>query len=371
MATISLDALTKLFGDVTAVDHLTLEIQDDEFVSLLGPSGCGKTTALNMIAGLEEATSGEISLDGVPVTKVPAAARDVAMVFQNYALYPHMTVERNLAFALRIRKVPKSQIKPRVREVAELLGLGDLLHRRPKELSGGQRQRVAIGRAIVRDPKAFLLDEPLSNLDAALRLQMRAELKLLFERLSATVVYVTHDQAEAMTMSDRIAVMTKGRLQQIGTPLEIYHAPVNRFVANFVGSPPMNFTRCEAVEQDSQWRLRTADFELPLPDSTRARLVESRAQSLVLGVRPEDVAVNGRGDVPASCMVVEQLGSETILVVNSGADVYTVQLPGSVPARAGENVALRFDPRKIYLFDADDERALVTPAMLGAQDGVR
>src|SRR5437867_7235335 len=276
MAQVVLDHVTKVFDDqVMAVDDLTLTVGDGEFIILVGPSGCGKTTALRMLAGLEKLTSGRIAIDGRVINDVSPRDRDIAMVFQNYALYPHMTVFRNLAFGLRQRKVPSREIDRRVHEVSEILGLDELLKRRPAQLSGGQRQRVAMGRALVREPKAFLLDEPLSNLDAKLRVQMRAELKRLHQRLGVTTIYVTHDQVEAMTLGDRIAVMNAGRVQQIGRPQEVYRHPANLFVAGFIGSPPMNLLRGSVREG----RVQAGDLQFArggVPDG-----------DVVVGVRPE------------------------------------------------------------------------------------
>jgi multiple sugar transport system ATP-binding protein len=368
MASVRIQKLRKQFGEHAAVEDLTLAIADRSFLTLLGPSGCGKTTALNTIAGLEEVTCGDIYIDDIRVNRIPAASRDVAMVFQSYALYPHMKVRDNLAFALKIRKVPRRELLEKVEEAAQLLGLTELLDRKPRQLSGGQRQRVAIGRAIVRDPKVFLLDEPLSNLDAGLRLQMRSELKLLFTRLGATVIYVTHDQAEAMTMSDRIAVMKEGRLQQLGSPLEIYHRPANRFVAGFVGSPPMNFADAGAETSDGAVTVRTSDFGLRVADRQRPVRLPAH-DGLVLGVRPEDVSLADDGEpdtISGTCMVVERLGSGTILVVRTGKHTVTVQLPGGPAVEPGENLRLRIDPAKIYLFERDSGTAIVTP---GHPDG--
>jgi multiple sugar transport system ATP-binding protein len=275
-----------------------------------------------------------------------------------------MNVRANLSFGLKIRKVPKAQIRARVEETARILGIEDLMNRKPKELSGGQRQRVAIGRAIVRDPKVFLLDEPLSNLDAGLRVQMRAELKLLFGKLGATCIYVTHDQAEAMTMSDEIAILRQGKLQQVGSPLEIYYEPVNRFVAGFVGNPPMNFVSCIAKQDGSLIRLRASDFELSMPRDRLSVPEDQLPSDVILGIRPEDLdfeAPVGDQEIPGACMVVERTGSATILLVETGEEAFTLQMPGAVRIKAGDNVRMRFDASRVYLFAKDDGRALVTP----------
>lgn len=356
MATIELRNLSKYFRSVTAVDDLSLSIQDKEFVTLLGPSGCGKTTTLNMIAGLEKPSQGEILIDGRPVTHVPAAKRDLAMVFQNYALYPHMRVRDNLGFALKIRKIAPSDREKQVREAAEILGIASLLDRFPRQLSGGQRQRVALGRAIVRDPRAFLLDEPLSNLDAVLRTQMRAELKILFTRLQATAIYVTHDQAEAMTMSDKIAIFNHGVLQQYDTPMRIYRAPTNAFVARFVGSPPMNFIETTVVDADNvQFESKT----LPLPTRCKGQL--KTADTVLLGIRPEDVTLVDQGGVSAMVEVVENLGSAALLYVTVRDKLFAIQLEDDPQLRRGQNVQIDFLPDDIYLFDSRTERALCTP----------
>jgi ABC-type sugar transport system ATPase subunit len=292
------------------------------------------------------------------VTHVPAAQRDIAMVFQTYALYPHMTVYRNMGFALRIRKMPKDVIDRQVREAAQTLGITALLDRYPRQLSGGQRQRVALGRAIVRNPKVFLLDEPLSNLDAVLRVQMRTELKLIFSRLNATVAYVTHDQAEAMTMSDRVAVFQNGVLQQVDTPLNIYHAPANRFVAGFVGSPPMNFL---TVKVSPEGRLCIGEMALNTPPDVDLR--PYTGQMLTFGIRPEDVELSGAEGVPIVVQVVEQLGASTLAYVKLGDSLIAAQLPGNSRVSVGQQQHLIFRPNRVYLFDDKDGRAIRTPGL--------
>ena len=362
MATIELRNLSKHFRSVTAVENLSLSIQDKEFVTLLGPSGCGKTTTLNMIAGLEKPTGGDILIDGRPVTHVPAAKRDIAMVFQNYALYPHMRVRDNLGFALKIRKVEPNEREKQVRAAADILGIVNLLDRFPRQLSGGQRQRVALGRAIVRDPKVFLLDEPLSNLDAVLRTQMRAELKILFSRLQATAIYVTHDQAEAMTMSDKIAIFNHGVLQQFDTPMRIYRAPANAFVARFVGSPPMNFAEV-AVLDDQLVGFENKTVAPPQRCASQLRAGEK----VLLGIRPEDLALVETGGIPASVEVVENFGSSALLHVTVGGQLFAIQLEDDPQLQRGQSIQFDFSPDDIYLFDAETELAICTPQSEGQE----
>ena len=362
MATIELRNLSKHFRSVTAVENLSLSIQDKEFVTLLGPSGCGKTTTLNMIAGLEKPTGGDILIDGRPVTHVPAAKRDIAMVFQNYALYPHMRVRDNLGFALKIRKVEPNEREKQVRAAADILGIVNLLDRFPRQLSGGQRQRVALGRAIVRDPKVFLLDEPLSNLDAVLRTQMRAELKILFSRLQATAIYVTHDQAEAMTMSDKIAIFNHGVLQQFDTPMRIYRAPANAFVARFVGSPPMNFAEV-AVLDDQLLGFENKTVAPPQRCASQLRAGEK----VLLGIRPEDLALVETGGIPASVEVVENFGSSALLHVTVGGKLFAIQLEDDPQLQRGQSIQFDFSPDDIYLFDAETELAICTPQSEGQE----
>src|SRR5215204_6591087 len=296
MATVTFDHVTKRYGDVTAVDDLNLEIADGEFMVLVGPSGCGKTTSLRMIAGLEEISEGQLRIGDRVVNDVAPKDRDIAMVFQSYALYPHMSVRDNLAFGLKLRKVPKADIEKRINEAAGILQLEKLLDRKPKELSGGQRQRVALGRAIVREPAVFLMNEPLSNLDAKLRVQTRAEIARLHQRLRTTVVYVTHDQVEAMTMGDRIAVMNFGVLQQVGPPQDLYERPVNKFVAGFIGSPAMNFINVRAEKANGTVTLKNEALELPVPDRLKD-IVAAADGELTLGVRPEHFEL-ANGSVP-------------------------------------------------------------------------
>src|ERR1051325_415446 len=299
MAQVALRKVVKMFEKTPAVQGIDLDIADREFIVLVGPSGCGKSTTLRMVAGLEEASSGEIFIGDQLVNDVPPKDRDIAMVFQNYALYPHMTVFENMSFGLRLRKFPKAEIKERVENAARILDITPLLDRQPKQLSGGQRQRVAMGRAIVRNPKVFLFDEPLSNLDAKLRVQMRTEIKKVHQKVTTTTIYVTHDQVEAMTLADRVVVMTAGRIEQIGTPYEVYHQPATRFVAGFIGSPAMNFLPCQLEQSAPKRRVRISDpIALPVPTASAARYKSAAGKPMILGLRPEHLTeprMNGAG----------------------------------------------------------------------------
>ena len=363
MATVTFENVNKMYGDFQAVKDLNLEIGDGEFMVLVGPSGCGKTTSLRMIAGLEEITSGTLRIGDRVVNDVPPKDRDIAMVFQSYALYPHMSVRENLAFGLKLRKVPKAEIERRVNETAETIQLGKLLDRKPKELSGGQRQRVALGRAIVREPAVFLMDEPLSNLDAKLRVQTRAEIARLHQRLKTTVVYVTHDQVEAMTMGQRIAVMSQAKLQQVGPPQELYDHPLNKFVAGFIGSPSMNFLKVELSGSGDSAVLSAAGFTVPLPPAFRDAVGATTGSSFVLGIRPEhlDVVATG-GMVPsaqAKADVVEYLGNEELLhVMVAGTDVVAV-VSSDRTVRPGDIVTLHLPLDKIHLFDSTTDASLL------------
>jgi multiple sugar transport system ATP-binding protein len=389
MARIVLDGVTKVFGsDVVAVNDVSLEITDGEFVVLVGPSGCGKSTILRLLAGLEEVTAGEIYVDERQVTDLPPKDRDVAMVFQNYALYPHMTVEQNLGFGLRLRKMPKDQIRSRVMDAARILGIESLLRRKPVALSGGQRQRVAMGRAIVREPRAYLMDEPLSNLDAKLRVQMRAELAKLHERLRTTTVYVTHDQVEAMTLGDRVAVLKDGVLQQVDTPQNLFNHPANLFVAAFIGSPPMNLVEAKV----SGRKVSFGGFDLPLPDDAEVAALDGR--TVILGIRPsdlEDTQVWRSEDLPVievTADVTEELGSEVNiifsvdappvrtedtllattdevgeealipLVADEGKSVFCARVDARSSVRPGQKVLLSIDPRRFHFFDTDTGLAI-------------
>ena len=362
MAHVSLKQVTKVYdGGVAAVADVSFEVHDREFVVLVGPSGCGKSTTLRLIAGLEEVTSGEIAIDGHVINDVPPKDRDIAMVFQSYALYPHMTVRENLAFGLKMKRAPKDQIRERVREAAGILGLEDLLDRRPKALSGGQRQRVALGRALVRKPKVFLFDEPLSNLDAKLRVQMRAELVRLHGELETTVIYVTHDQVEAMTMGSRIVVMDAGRVQQIAPPLELYRNPRNRFVAGFIGSPAMNFIRGTLRPAEEGWEFLEAEerWNLILPPGVLQQKAGEGELHVVLGVRPEELRLDagngGEGWQPhitATVEVVEPLGHDTFVTCRSGPYHLVVRTRPAVEVAMGAVVGLGVDTSRVRIFDA-------------------
>ena len=353
MAKVVLENVYKIYpGDVTAVHDASLEIQDQEFVVLVGPSGCGKSTTLRMVAGLEDISKGRILIDGKVVNDVPPKDRDIAMVFQNYALYPHMTVYDNMAFGLKLRKYPKEEIHRRVTEAAEILGITEYLERKPKALSGGQRQRVAVGRAIVRKPKAFLFDEPLSNLDAKMRVQMRAEISKLHKRLKSTMIYVTHDQIEAMTMGDRIVVMKDGWIQQVATPLNIYTRPANQFVAGFIGSPPMNFF--EGTVADGGAAFDEGTFRLPLGKEQSAALKGLAGKKVTMGIRPEDIREAGAGEgVEATVEVVEMMGSEVYLYATTGKSSFTARVSAGCGAKVGDKVQLALDPAKAHFFGED------------------
>ena len=361
MASVELQNVHKRFGETHVVRGVTLSIEHGEFLVLVGRSGCGKSTCLRMIAGLEEASEGEIRIDGRAVNGVPPKERDVGMVFQSYALYPHMTVAENVAFGLRLRKVPAPEVDTRVQEVARMLELDGLLHRYPRELSGGQRQRVAMGRAIARRPRVFLFDEPLSNLDAALRVQMRAELAALHRRLGATMVYVTHDQVEAMTLATRIAVLEAGVLQQVDRPLTLFHEPANRFVAGFIGSPSMNFVEGTLGSRDGRPVLEAPGLVLPLPEAPGV----SAGEKLTLGVRPNDLVPGG--DLPGEVEAVEPMGWEAYAHVRTDAGTLVVRLEGAAAAvRPGERLSLAVDPARVHLF-AGDGRALAAPRGAGRE----
>ncbi len=358
MATVTFEGVNKIYGDFHAVKDLSLEIGDGEFMVLVGPSGCGKTTSLRMIAGLEEISSGTLRIGDRVVNDVPPKDRDIAMVFQSYALYPHMSVRENLAFGLKLRKVKKEEIERRVNEAAETIQLQKLLDRKPKELSGGQRQRVALGRAIVREPAVFLMDEPLSNLDAKLRVQTRAEIARLHQRLKTTVVYVTHDQVEAMTMGSRIAVMNEGALQQVGTPQALYDTPVNRFVAGFIGSPSMNFVEVHLEGTGSDARLvGPADWSIPLPPRYRQAATPHEGKTIFAGFRPEHLDIGEpRPDIASFSTradVVEYLGNEELLHLNA-ANADIVAIVGSVHnVRPGDMVNLVLPLDKLHVFDGE------------------
>jgi multiple sugar transport system ATP-binding protein len=363
MAQVVMKELNKKYDEVHAVKDVNLHIRDKEFVVLVGPSGCGKSTTLRMVAGLEEITSGEIAIGERIVNDLPPKDRDIAMVFQNYALYPHMTVYDNMAFGLKMRKFPKPEIERRVREAAEILGIQELLKRKPRQLSGGQRQRVAVGRAIVRHPQVFLFDEPLSNLDAKLRVQMRVELKRLHDRLETTAIYVTHDQVEAMTLGDRVVVMKDGLIQQVGEPLELYGRPANRFVAGFIGSPAMNFVDVTVGGSDGAPTVETRGLKVAVPPAQGARLAPYRGKRVTLGVRPEDLHP-ATGTDPAHFAfdavvdVVEPLGSEILLDIKAGDHAMVARVEPTVRVRVHDPIRLALDADRMHFFDADTERAL-------------
>jgi multiple sugar transport system ATP-binding protein len=354
---VAIRGVTKRFGDVTAVDDLTLEVADEEFLVLLGPSGCGKSTALRMIAGLEEPTAGTIEIGDRTVNDVEAKDRDIAMVFQSYALYPHMTVRRNIEFPLKSRRVPKEERDRLVGEAAGVLGLSELLGRKPAQLSGGQRQRVALARAIVRRPHAFLMDEPLSNLDAKLRVQTRAELIELRRRLRATIVYVTHDQVEAMTMGDRIAILDHGVLQQIGGPQDVYARPANLFVAQFIGNPPMNTMTGDVTRQDGGLGVRIPGGVVALPPSLGAAVEQRGLEQVVLGVRPEGLTFADGGTVKATVSVVEALGHERHVMcrLEDGQLVIARQPVSDPPPVEQHEVGFTVDPENLHVFDTQTE----------------
>lgn len=351
MASVKLDAIRKVYDNgFVAVHDANFEIADGEFVVLVGPSGCGKSTTLRMIAGLESVTSGDLLLDGKRVNDVPPKDRDIAMVFQNYALYPHMTVFDNMAFGLKLRKYPKDEIRSRVEDAAGILGIDAVLDRKPGALSGGQRQRVAVGRAIVRKPSVFLFDEPLSNLDAKLRVQMRTEISKLHRKLGATMVYVTHDQVEAMTMGDRIVVMKDGFIQQVAPPLDLYDSPANQFVASFIGSPSMNFLEGKISTDGSEFVLSESDSRVRLGPAASN---EPRDIECTLGIRPEHIKISGEGGVRAVVEVVEPMGNETVLYTRVGNETVVCRLaPNNLPA-PGNEVYLEFDPEKLHFFSGE------------------
>jgi multiple sugar transport system ATP-binding protein len=362
MAEVTLSHVAKSFGEVKVIEDLNLDVHDQEFIVLVGPSGCGKSTVLRMIAGLEEITSGEVRVGGRRVNDLAPKDRDIAMVFQSYALYPHMTVRQNLEFGLKMRKIPKAERDKLVEEAAQILDIAHLLDRKPKQLSGGQRQRVAVGRAIVRKPAVFLFDEPLSNLDAKLRVQMRAEISRLQQRLKTTTVYVTHDQVEAMTMGHRIAVLKDGKLQQVGTPLEVYERPENLFVANFIGTPPMNFFTAEVA--DGGARLVAGAFALPVPDALRALAAKHAGRKVAVGVRPENLVEVGKptrgatAPITLEVEIVEPLGHEVVLHGRAGEDRFTAKLDPTRVPRQGEKVEIAVEIEALHLFDPESEKRL-------------
>ncbi len=366
MADVTLKDVCKIYpGNVKAVDNVNLYIKDREFVVLVGPSGCGKSTTLRMVAGLEEISSGSISIGTRVVNDVPPKDRDIAMVFQNYALYPHMTVYENMAFGLKLRKFKKADIDKRVQEAAEILGIKEYLHRRPKALSGGQRQRVAVGRAIVRKPEAFLFDEPLSNLDAKMRVQMRTEISKLHTRLETTMIYVTHDQIEAMTMADRIVVMKDGIVQQVDTPLNVYDRPATIFVAGFIGTPPMNFFRGVLVRQDGKLVFKEGATQIRLPDEWKEIAEPYIDKKIVFGIRPEDIgspeaeSKPGASKIKAKVEVIEPMGAETYLYLSTGEQSFISRVDAHRKTAVGEDIELSVLLSKSHIFDAATEKIII------------
>ena len=363
MGQVVVKAINKFYDGVHAVKDFNLHIRDKEFVVFVGPSGCGKTTTLRMIAGLEEISSGDISIDGQVVNTLAPMDRDIAMVFQNYALYPHMSVYDNMAFGLKMRKFDKTEIAERVRVAAEILGIVELLNRKPRQLSGGQRQRVALGRAIVRHPRVFLFDEPLSNLDAKLRVQMRVELKKLHQRLGTTAVYVTHDQVEAMTLGDRVVVMKDGWIQQVAEPLELYNQPANKFVAGFIGSPAMNFVKVALTNGDGRLTARNTGMEIAVPDEYVERLRPHVGATMTMGIRPEDLHVATDADpgeltFVSRIEVIEQLGSEILLDVSNGEDTMIAAVDPTTRTKVQETLRLALSPERLHFFHAKTEVAI-------------
>lgn len=365
MASVTFQHIYKRFGDIEVISDLNLEIHDKEFVVFVGPSGCGKSTSLRMLAGLEEISEGEIHIGDRVVNDVPPKDRDIAMVFQSYALYPHMSVYDNMAFGLKLRKTPKAEIDRRVKEAADSLGLGPLLDRKPKALSGGQRQRVAVGRAIVREPAVFLMDEPLSNLDAKLRVSARAEISQLHRRLGTTFIYVTHDQVEAMTMGDRIAVMSDGVLQQIDTPRNLYNNPGNVFVAGFIGSPSMNFFDSTLVSEEGNLHIDTGDFRVPVPEDHKEMYAAYVGKEVIFGIRPEHAHAPNftppgiiAAPIKGTIEVVELLGHELHLFVNVGKNSMVATVDTRLLASPGNDVDLVLDMNQMHIFDKETELAV-------------
>jgi len=365
MANVTYKNVFKKFGDVSVIKDLNIEVEDKEFLVLVGPSGCGKTTALRLLAGLEEVTEGRIAIGDRVVNDVAPKDRDIAMVFQSYALYPHLSVYDNMAFGLKLRKTPKDEIKRRVNEAADILGITDLLQRKPRQLSGGQRQRVAVGRAIVREPKVFLFDEPLSNLDAKLRVQMRAEISKLHQRLKTTFIYVTHDQTEAMTMATRIAVINKGILLQLDTPQALYDRPANLFVAGFIGSPAMNFFPAKLAKDGDKVIVDTGDFKVQIPADHAAPYKGLGGKDVIFGIRPENIhdpefaPPNIHGEkVQAKVDVTELMGNETLVYLVSGKNIFVGRVDPRSKLRVNDSVQLVFDMDKFHIFDAASEDAI-------------
>jgi multiple sugar transport system ATP-binding protein len=363
MAPVVIRHLNKKFDEVHAVNDVNLQIRDKEFVVLVGPSGCGKTTTLRMVAGLESVTSGDILIGDKLVNDLPPMDRDIAMVFQNYALYPHMSVYDNMAFGLKMRKFDRAEIGKRVQEAAGILGIEPLLKRKPRQLSGGQRQRVALGRAIVRHPQVFLFDEPLSNLDAKLRVQMRVEIKKLHDRLGTTAIYVTHDQVEAMTLGDRVVVMKDGFVQQVGEPLDLYNKPANRFVAGFIGSPAMNFATVHVSEANGSLWAANAGMRIKVPAAIAGRVGRYAGQESILGIRPEDLRIASSADpadlsFDAVVEVVEPLGAEILLDMAVGPAMMVASVEPTVRAKVRDRLRLALNPERLHFFDPATEAAI-------------
>lgn len=368
MARVLIQNVTKKFDDVIAIKNVDLEIKDREFLVLVGPSGCGKTTLLRTIAGLEEVTEGKIYIGDRLINDVPPKDRNIAMVFQNYALYPHMNVYDNMAFGLKLRGTKKKEIDERVEYAADILGLKELLKRLPKQLSGGQRQRVAVGRAIVRQPAVFLMDEPLSNLDAKLRVQMRAELKRIHDRLQTTIIYVTHDQVEAMTLGERIAVVLNGEVQQVDNPLVVYEKPCNRFVAGFIGSPPMNFIKGTIVKKDNILKFSGESFEIKVFPQVRDILEKYTGKNVIMGVRPSDIydeaqskwlQEQDKDHVTAKVDFRELMGDEIYLYLRAGKVQIIAKVGSYIDANSGDNIKVVIDLRKVHFFDSESQKAIV------------
>lgn len=367
MVDVHLRGIVKRFGKTIAVNGIELDVNDGEFIVLLGPSGCGKTTTLRIIAGLEKPDEGKVLFGGKDVTYLPPKDRNVSMVFQSYAIWPHMKVYDNIAFPLKIKKVSRDEIDRRVKWAAELLQISELLDRYPHQLSGGQRQRVAVARAIVVEPDVLLMDEPLSNLDALLRVKMRSELKKLQRRIKVTTIYVTHDQVEAMTMGDRIAVMNKGRIQQVGTPREIYLKPANVFVAGFVGTPQMNFFEAKVVIRDKEVVLASRDYEVPLGSEYIDELKSYNGREVIVGIRPEHIypeelappTVERKAFIEGTVDFVEALGSDTIVHVNTGSKILVVKISGSHHYSIGSSIRIVLDLNRIHVFDKESERSIL------------
>lgn len=367
MAQVSLRNVSKIYpGNVRAVDNVNLGVENKEFMVLVGPSGCGKSTTLRMVAGLEEISEGQIYIGNKMVNQVPAKDRDIAMVFQSYALYPHMTVFENMAFGLRLRHIPKKEIIQRVNEAADILGIKRLLDRKPKQLSGGERQRVAVGRAIVRKPLVFLFDEPLSNLDAKMRVQMRTEIHKLHIRLQTTIIYVTHDQVEAMTMGDRIAVMKDGILQQVADPITIYDHPKNKFVAGFIGSPPMNFMNGRIIKKDGRIYFDEGKFSVKIVEDMRENMTKYVGKEVSFGIRSEDIydklfvsEAPPENVIRVNCEVYEPLGSEVYLYLNTGKHTFIARVGAHDKPKVNQDMDLVFDMSKVHFFDKETEETIV------------